>query len=295
LKLIKPTVAYISKEECNPAYEKPEIIDVRVPMGHEQSKLYAHFLDRAHIPCKHALTRARKQTAWLRNVCADPEGFTHGGPAVSSNMNPKTIAILELTRDMLGEGEQVTIICARVGQTNTLQQMLVVAFFALARIDFTVPVAQLSAQANLFKSGMARVMLMGIKCAAAHSFSQCKYEIIASLEYSFGPFEQAKGRVDRVNSRPGVKVFVILHKDSLEELQFETVALKGDAAVICLRGQRLPRDFKPVEIGELLAKSMERFDVSGSTPESECEAEWPKLRDAITKSLLTEPASVVLP
>lgn len=49
--------------------------------------------------------RARKQIAWLRAICADPKHLV-----VPSNMNPKIIAILELARDILGQGEQVVII-----------------------------------------------------------------------------------------------------------------------------------------------------------------------------------------
>ena len=53
--------------------------------------------------------RARKQGAYLRGICCDPAGFEHhtlDSPKVSSNMNPKVIAILELTRDLLSRGEQ---------------------------------------------------------------------------------------------------------------------------------------------------------------------------------------------
>jgi SNF2 family DNA or RNA helicase len=286
LKLIKPFMAYISKKECNPDYEEPKIVDVRVPMGVEQSKLYAHFLNRGNVPGRHPLVRARRQTAYLRAICADPAGFEKGGPKVHSNLNPKVIATLELVRDILSQGEQVVIISARVGLTNTLERYLTEAGVSIARIDSTISPANHSYQANLFKKKKAQVMLMGIKCAAAHSFSQCKYEIITSLEYSNGPFDQAKGRVDRVNSRPGVTIYCILHQRSIEETMFDVVATKQDAATICLLGKRIPRDFKPVDMSEVLANSISRFDVSGATPESECELAWPKLRDAIRGGLI---------
>ncbi len=72
LKLLKPSMAYLSKEQCSPKYIPPEIIDVRVPLGKEQAALYGYYLNRAHIPAKHPLIRARKQVAWLRGICADP-------------------------------------------------------------------------------------------------------------------------------------------------------------------------------------------------------------------------------
>jgi predicted RNA methylase len=286
LKLLKSWMAYISKPDVNQNYIPPEIIDVRVSMGREQSVLYGHFLDRANID-GHPLTRARKQSAWLRGICCDPMHFRHGGPKVTSNMNPKVIAILELVRDILAAGEQVVIINSRVGLSDTLQQKLVEAGVPISRIDSTIPAEQHAAQANLFKSGRARVKLMGIKCASAYSFDACANEIIGSIEYSPGPLTQAVGRIDRVTNAVKKKIYCILNKNSIEEIMFDTVALKDDAATICLKGQRVPRTFKPVDGSELLASAIEHFDLSGSTPESECEAQWPKLRKRIADALLT--------
>ena len=287
LKLLKPSIAYISKEACNPKYQAPKIVDVRVKLGQEQAKLYGHFTNRANIPACHPLVRARKQSAWLRSVCADPKGFAHhteDSPVVTSNMNPKVIAILELVRDILARGEQVVIINSRVGISDTLQDRLTEAGVTISRIDSTLAADRHSREADLFKSGKTRVMLMGIRCAAAYSFSQCGNEIIGSLEYSPGPFNQAKGRVDRVNSRPGVVIYCILHKNSIEEIMFDTTATKDDAATICLKGRRTEREFKPVDGSELLAMALSQFDLSGAMPESECEEQWPTLREAIRKA-----------
>lgn len=288
LKLLKPTMAFISKEDVNPNYIKPQLIDVRVPMGKEQSALYGFYLNRANIPANHPLVRARKQTAWLRNICADPAGFRHGGartPRVSSNMNPKVIAILELTRDILAQGEQVIIINSRVGLSDTLQLKLTEAGVSIARIDSTIPAEQHAYQANLFKKRKAMVMLMGIKCAAAYSFDTINHLIVGSIEYSPGPLNQAMGRIDRVTNQCVKKIYCLLHRSTIEEVMFDVVAVKDDAATICLKGRRVPREFKPVDASEILAMAIDRFDVSGATPEMECETKWPKLRDALRKSL----------
>jgi hypothetical protein len=74
-------------------------------------------------------------------------------------------------------------------------------------------------------------------------------------------------------------------QNSIEEVIFETVALKQDAANLCLRGQRIPRDFKPVDSSEILAAALDRFSLDDSTPESECEQKWPALRQAINANL----------
>jgi hypothetical protein len=218
---------------------------------------------------------------YLRNICADPAGFRHGGPRVKSNMNPKTIAALELVRAILERGEQVTIICARVGQSNTLVSRLQEAGIPVSRIDSTIPTERHAYQVNLFKQKRTWVHVMGIRCAAAHSFDQCPNEIILSIEYSPGPLNQAKGRIDRVTSEYEKRIYCILHSTSIEETMFDVVATKGDAATICVRGQRVPRDYKPVDASEILAKSFDAFDITGAKPETDCEAAWPQLRDAL--------------
>jgi hypothetical protein len=128
---------------------------------------------------------------------------------------------------------------------------------------------------------------MGIKCAAAYSFDHCEYEIIGSLDWSCGPFNQAKGRIDRVTNKVEKTIYCILHADSIEEVMFDVVATKDDAATICLKGRRVPREYKPVDGSEVLAKAIDCFDVTGSKPERECEMEWPKLRQGIKDALLT--------
>jgi SNF2 family DNA or RNA helicase len=281
LKLLKPTMAYISKEDCNPNYIKPEIIDVRVPLGREQAVLYQYYLDRANIPASNPLTRARKQSAWLRGICADPAHFSHGNastPKVSSNMNPKVISILELAREILAQDEQVLIINSRIGLSDTIQDKLVDAGIPVARIDSTIAAEQHAHQAGLFKSGKARVMIMGLKCAASHSFDDCYHEIIGSIEYSPGPLNQATGRIDRVTNKRKKKIYCILHSKSIEEIMFDVVAVKDDAATICLKGQRIPRSFKPVDPAELMATAIDAFDMTGTTPEIDCEKKWPELR-----------------
>ena len=93
------------------------------------------------------------------------------------------------------------------------------------------------------------------------------------------------GRIDRVNSRPGVTCYCVLCKGSIEELQFDVVCMKDDAATICLKGKRIPRDFKPVDPSEVLSAAMDGFDLTGATPEPESEAKWPTLRAALKSAM----------
>jgi len=289
LKIIRPTLAFISKEQVNPKYKGAKLVDVRVPLGKQQAKLYGHFLNRGNIPCGNPLIRARKQIAYLRGICADPEGFDHHtqtSPRVLSNFNPKTVAILELIAKILAEGEQVTVICARKGQTNEIARRLRDAGVPFSRIDSTIPAEQHAYQSGLFKDRKTMVHLMGIRCAVGHSYPECPYEIIGSLEYSFGSLEQARGRVDRVNARRPATIYCVLHQHSLEETIFDTVATKEDAAQICLRGKRIARDFKPVDMGEVLAQSMITFNEGDRLPDEEVlERKWLVLEEQLRTAI----------
>lgn len=256
-------------------------------MGQQQAKLYAFYLNRANIPSRSPLVRARKQIAYLRNICADPAGFMHGGPRVNSNFNPKTIAILELIAEILGRGEQVVIVCSRIGQSHTIARRLKQARIPFSRIDSTMPPEQHAAQSNRFKSGKMRVHIMGIKCAVGRSYTDCPNMIIGSLEYSFGSFEQARGRVDRVNSKKPATIYCILNQRSIEETMHDTVGCKGDAATICLRGHRVPRTFKPLDMGEILATSISKFDDKNLMDELDYEQKWQMLRKKLTSALKT--------
>lgn len=284
LKLLKPTMAYISKEQCNADYKPAKFIDVRVPMGTQQAKLYQHFLNRGNIPASNPLVRARKQSIYLRNICADPAGFNHGGPSCKSNFNPKTFAILDIVRQILARGEQVVIVNARVGQTESIAMKLREAGVRCARVDSTVSAENHAYQSNLFKSKKAPVMLMGIKCAMGHSYPDCPNLIIGSLEWSSGSKHQAAGRVDRVNSKQQATIYCILHQKSIEEYMYDVVATKGDAAELCMKGKRTPRDFKPVDMSEVLAMAITGFNTDGTVDERTVENDWPELRKSFSKA-----------
>jgi superfamily II DNA or RNA helicase/predicted RNA methylase len=282
LKLLKPTMAYISKEDCNPNLMPCQVIDVRVPMGKEQEQLYAYWLDRAnYMPeFNNPLTIAAVQTSRLRGVCASPATLDYTRGKCRSNFNPKMVTILQLVRDCMAKGEQVVIVSARVGQSDALSRRLTDAGVAIARIDSTVPAELHTAEANRFKRGDARVMLMGIKCAQGHSFDRCSNLIVGSLEWTYGSLHQAKGRVWRLTSWRPVTVWCVLHKNSIEELLFDRVALKQDAATLCLHGKRVPRDYKTLDPAEVLAEHIVSYrSADGEViAETECESQWTALR-----------------
>lgn len=280
LKIIKSSVAFISKKDCNPDLVKCEVNTIRVPFGEQQMKLYAHNLQIKNIPFKNPKTKYGVQMMRLRGICGDPKGRKYSD--VTSNMNPKMLATLEKIAECLEEGEQVIHVAAFQGQNAEIAARLDEAGVPYSLIDATTG-ARHASEANAFKRGDTKVLLMGIKCAQAHSFKDCKYLIIGSLEWSYGSFNQATGRIFRLNSPNDVEVFVILHKDSIEEMMFDRLATKRDAATICLHGKPIPRDFKSVTAAEVFAEHFTSFDEDASTEnESYNEAnEWLPLKNKL--------------
>jgi superfamily II DNA or RNA helicase/predicted RNA methylase len=299
LKLIKPTMAFISKEACNPHKPKLTVHDVRVPMGRQQARLYAHFMNRANVPGKNAMIVAAVQVAILRDLCASPglSDWNNGVESlrVRSNFNPKTAAILSLVCEMMERGEQFVIVCARVKQSAYLQARLAEVGIVVSRIDSSIPPERHTEQANLFKQQRTPGLLMGIKCAQAHSFDRCPNLIVGSLEYSFGSFEQASGRIDRVTSKLPPHIWCVLHTNTIEEIMFDIVATKGDAATICLRGQRVPRNFVPADLGDVLAKNfalLQGADTKDLPEESTTEAGWPALARRLRAAAAEHPCQL---
>lgn len=295
LKIITPTMAYISKEACNPNKPKVTVHDVRVPMGAQQAKLYAHYMNRANVPGKNAMVKAATQVTVLRDLCAAPatSQWNKFGQ-MRSNFNPKAAAILSLIRDIIARGEQVVVVGARLNQTNYIAGRLNDAGVPYARIDSTFTPDRHTQQANLFKQKRVPVMFMGIKCAQAHSFDQCPNEIVQSLEYSYGSFDQASGRIDRVTSKRPMNIYCVLHRNSIEEIMFDIVATKGDAATICLRGERMPRNYKSTDLGEVLAKNFETFQITKDQPD-ETDFEAASMEEIINSLRATWQARANLP
>jgi SNF2 family DNA or RNA helicase len=290
LKLIKPILGYISKEECNPDLVKCNVQDVRVPMGQEQMQLYAKYLNRkVFIPKdlpkrekkekqRAMLTAALRQTNALRSICASPRDTFAGlreedSEICTSNFNPKIITILQMLNENIDKGEQTVVVYSRTGQGNEIASRINQAGIRYGRIDSTR--GKHAMQASQFKKKEFPILLMGINCAQAYSFENCPNLIVASLDWGYGSLYQALGRVHRLNSPKECNIHVILFENTIEEAIFDRVATKQDAATLCLHGKRVDRDYKQMEASEILADHIINFDENGeSRPESSCELEW---------------------
>ena len=291
LKLIRPMLAYLGKEVCNPDIVPCNTNIVRVPMGRQQFEAYARMIDPSTLLrfYKDIKTMRGVQTMTLRGLCASPttaldkyrKRMANLGLEpefdVSSDFNPKSQATLNKIYDCLSKGEQVVHVTSRKEHNSFYEEKLKECGIPTARIDSTK--SNHTDEANKFKSGKARVMLMGIKCAQAHSFEMCPNLIVGSLEWSYGVYNQAQGRVWRLTSKKPVNIYVILHKDSIEEMLFDKLGQKEDVATICLLGKQVPRVVNTMHPDEIMAQHMTNFNRnSTSMDETQFESDWPILR-----------------
>lgn len=297
LKLLKPTLAFISKEDCNPDMVPCEIIETRVPMGEEQARMYSYFMNVENIQVtQNHMMKAGVQLNYLRGACASPMDGQHAewlriatqrkdsegniidpGWVPTTQFTPKIVATLEKSLECIERGEQVVIVYCRTTMGDELARRFFQAGVTYSRIDSTIK--HHATEASQFKAGDTQVMLMGIKCAQAYSFNQCSNLIIASLEWSYGVFNQALGRVYRLNSPKPVKVYVILMNNSIEEAMYDKLGSKEDTAKICLHGERVPRDTVPMDANEIFADHLGIFNDQDvhSVSEYMCEELWPDL------------------
>ena len=156
----------------------------------------------------------------LRNVCAESVGKAVE-IAAKIGMNPGVA------------------VSARIKQTDLIVRYMrtTASHLKLGRIDSTRNPKNNSAIATAFQSGELDVLLLGIKCAYGYSFPGCDTVHVASLEWSWGSFAQAVGRVWRVNSQRPVTAYVYLLRGTVEERMFDTVCAKETAATLALYGE----------------------------------------------------------
>ena len=294
LRHIKKIIAFITKKECNPDLVKCNVETVRVPFGKYQKQLYAYNMDLENIPFEDPRTKHGVQMMRLRGICSDPEGREFnkfpGFKMVESNMNPKVVAILTRIAEYLQEGEQCIHISAFIGLNDEIEKRLRQAGVTVARIDGT-PGLDHAAESAMFKEKKAQVLLMGIKCAQGHSYSDCRYMIIGSLEWSYGSLNQALGRVYRLNSARDAEVAIVLTKDSIEEMMFDRLAQKRDAATIALHGESVPHDYKETNAQEIFADHFMSFSAQDDNTmnEMECENNWIELQIQLSPKFEPEP------
>jgi superfamily II DNA or RNA helicase len=176
------------------------------------------------------------------------DGFTMKDANAGTISRVKLTKLRNLCAESIAKAAQVThsirmnpgvFVSARIKQTDLIMRYLksTAPHLSIGRIDSTMDASLASRTSSEFKSGALDVLGMGIKVAYGHSFPACDTVHVPSMEWSYGSFNQALGRVWRINSQKPVHAYVYLLKDTIEERIFDTVCAKESAAMAALYGE----------------------------------------------------------
>jgi len=210
-------MAPIRKRDIRPDMPPLNIVKVYVDSDPETLAAYRDIEQNFTLKKGSAGQIERVRLTKLRNVCAE-SGFKAHHIAISV------------------EADLGVVVSARIKQTDMIARRLQ-TLMRLGRIDSTRDPKKNSAVAAAFQRGELDVLMLGIKCAYGYSFPGCDTIHVASLEWSWGSFAQAVGRVWRVNSQRPVTAYVYLLRGTVEERMFDTVCAKETAASLALYGE----------------------------------------------------------
>jgi hypothetical protein len=239
---LKRIVVAVRKVDLRPDLP-PLTIDIhRIGMNEDQARVYSFFENQWKPERGAGGTVTRLRITHLRAACATPNAVSvragyEGGPVLFGRPSLRDIAVLgRIGQVVISMGEQVVVGCARTEQNDYYARHLVEKGIPFARIDSTKPAWAHAAQASLFKSGHARVMLIGVKCAYGYSFPECNHGILASPEWGLGTILQYLGRYYRLNSQRPVDCQIYICKGTIEEPMVHQLGLKESAANAVLFG-----------------------------------------------------------
>lgn len=210
---IRHAVAPIRKRDLRPDMPALHIHKVMVEPEPELMRRYAELAKDFTLPTGDCGTIERVRLTKLRNLCAESTEKAHQIAA----------------RVTASDGASV-VVSARKLQTSEISTLLAAEKRSIGRIDSTTNPKLHGPTSAAFQRGEMNVLLMGIKCAYGHSFPDCDNIHIVSLEWSNGSFDQALGRVYRINSQRPVHAYVYLLRGTIEERMFDDVCAKQSTA-----------------------------------------------------------------
>ena len=240
LDTIGSKVVVLTKQDIKPELPLPRIKRVDCSMSVEQAVAYNYWLTQ---PPAGGAGEAWTMIAHLRECCAEPWSHArkHGGPPVPSPANGKLLHIVETCSARALIGQPTLVVCSRLAQSDAVVEMLSQQGIQCARID-TSTSGKHGQQADDFRSGRKLVLIMGVKCAEGHSFSDCDKLLIASHEWAGQTMPQAIGRICRLDSSGTADIEILVHPDTIEEHIVARLNCRSDLASAILSGDTFDGD-----------------------------------------------------
>ena len=249
LDVVGAKVVVLSKQDINPDIPLPRIHRTNCAMSLEQALEYNRRLSGPRSE-KGRLPDARQLIGGVREACAMP-------------FSEKLSHVVEECVERSLNGQQTIVVCARLAQSDAIQDALDLFCIPSARIDSTTSGKQ-GGQADAFRNRQADVLLMGSKCAEGHSFSDCDRLIIPSLDWPGQSLPQTIGRICRLDSTGRADIEILIHPGTIEEHQLARLYLKTDLAAALLHAH----DFDE-EQEQYLATACRPIDTANLNPESQ--------------------------
>jgi superfamily II DNA or RNA helicase len=220
---LKARCGLLAKRECRPDMPECSIVLERIDMSHNHRENY-------HWTVRHSKYQRSATTAVSGILSTAHTPWITTGPHRVEEFGPKLKRMSGLILDETSQ--KWLIVSPRIELSNVVERSLQ-DWRSVSRIDSTSK--RLVVEAAKFRSGKSDTLIMGAKCAVAHSFPECSRMVILGFEWSPFVLEQVAGRIYRLNSKRDCKIYILVHAESIEEIQLD-LNLRKDRQIKQLLG-----------------------------------------------------------
>lgn len=308
-RLAQPSVSRCRKEQTGEPIVEKTYYPIRVPMGVNQHKAHAFWLDHfaeyfTHQNPDHPLVRenlvdrfaAALGMRWrLEHAATLPAADEPSRQwpkarrelAGLSNYTPASLKVLEIALAHAGRGEKVLIGSDLVRTGLWLSERLREKGIRAVHITeeragkvATKNPRKRAAEIDSFATGDAQVLCSGISAMKlGHNLTAASCVIVHGLPDGWMQFHQFLERVHRLTSPNPVSVYVVIPNRSLAESKWQLLKDKGGTSDLAYDGELSVQPEKPVDWNQVLREMKEKgIRATGDeVPETEVEAAWEKI------------------
>ncbi len=266
------------KEDATDQPVKKEIIPVITRPGTSQLETYKYHLENPP-ECENKMAAKAVQLNYLRQATLCPWSMSIGeeAPAVSPyQMTPKLYSLLDLTSQLIEEGEQFVIFSPFLEFSRILSRYMEESGIRYCRVDGTNSPKQRGAKAQEFKKRTYSVMIAGLKSMGEGISLECASHLaLPSIELAYDINAQAIERVHRLSSPKDVKIYIFSMDNSVDLRLVNAFAEKGDSSDLALDGRLFDQEKKEISADDIIREEIAAFrHTNESIDESELLKSW---------------------
>lgn len=278
---LSPIIIRRTKADCGEDLVPRNLSIVRLPMGRAQSSTYRAILFNPPRVSKGGAALqpsmvAAAQLMQLRQAALCPDSGNLSFRS-ATDLTPKMLACLSITRDALTRGEQIVIGSPFRHFSRRLYARLLEAGIRVCLLNGDVAPSERGILAAQFKRGHFRVMVAG-QNAMGHGISlECANNIILpAIDWPFDANEQFLGRVWRLNSPKPVNAYMLVAENTIDEYLLHVYREKSATSAVTLNGVDLAfSGEQDSDLLKVLIAHKSGYDPHATTsPEQELAAKW---------------------